>query len=194
MDLKQALLLGDSIRIGYQPYVRRELAGRIEVTGPEENCGNTETYLAELERWLASHPTIVHLNTGLHDLARTIGTSQRRVPMDVYTRNLETIFQRLAERRGVRVIWATITPIDDRKWNGCPERAYDRFNEDIAPYNAAALGVCRRFGISINDLHAAVVEAGAEKLLDPDGIHFTDAGYVFLAREVAEAIRTRCSD
>ena len=35
--MKNVLLLGDSIRMGYEPHVRRKLEGRAEVFGPNEN-------------------------------------------------------------------------------------------------------------------------------------------------------------
>ncbi|WP_257968099.1 hypothetical protein [Peribacillus deserti] len=36
--MKKVLLLGDSIRMGYEPFVREALEGKAEVTAPEENA------------------------------------------------------------------------------------------------------------------------------------------------------------
>ena len=35
--MKQILLLGDSLRMGYQPFVAKKLEGKAQVSGPEEN-------------------------------------------------------------------------------------------------------------------------------------------------------------
>jgi hypothetical protein len=40
----QVLLLGDSIRMGYLPFVRDALADRADVVGPENNCETAETF------------------------------------------------------------------------------------------------------------------------------------------------------
>ena len=37
-DLPRVLLLGDSIRMSYQPHVAELLAGRAVVVGPADNC------------------------------------------------------------------------------------------------------------------------------------------------------------
>ncbi len=37
-DLPKVLLLGDSIRMSYQPLVAEILTGRAEVVGPADNC------------------------------------------------------------------------------------------------------------------------------------------------------------
>jgi len=63
------LLLGDSIRMHYQPVVRQELGPDFEVRGPAENCATSRNLLANLERWaLAAPASIIHVNAGLHDL------------------------------------------------------------------------------------------------------------------------------
>jgi lysophospholipase L1-like esterase len=43
-------------------------------------------------------------------------------------------------------------------------------------------------GVAIDDLHAAVVAAGPERLLSGDGVHFTATGYELLARTVTAAV------
>ncbi|MEI6602716.1 MAG: hypothetical protein WCL54_04455 [Clostridia bacterium] len=59
-DLPQVLLIGDSISIGYMPFVAALLEGVAEVTrpwAPEENvinCGPTTVGLTDLYAWLGS--------------------------------------------------------------------------------------------------------------------------------------------
>ena len=60
--MNRAILIGDSIRMGYQPLVADRLAGRFELTGPQQNGGDSRRVLAELAHWLGdSHPDIVHV-------------------------------------------------------------------------------------------------------------------------------------
>ena len=43
--------------------------------------------------------------------------------------------------------------------------------------------------VEINDLYQVVVDHGVEKMLGPDGVHFTEEGSAILGRAVAAAIR-----
>ena len=67
--MKKLILIGDSIRMGYQAAVIRELIGLADVWAPEQNGGNSANILKHLDEWvLRQSPDIVHINCGLHDL------------------------------------------------------------------------------------------------------------------------------
>ena len=67
--MKKVILIGDSIRMGYQPTVQQALLNQAHVWVPQENGGTSTNVLAHLDEWILSHrPDIVHLNCGLHDL------------------------------------------------------------------------------------------------------------------------------
>jgi len=69
VNANQVVLIGDSIRLGYQETVAQELAGRAQVWGPPENSGDSVNVRRHLEEWVLSRrPTVVHLNCGLHDI------------------------------------------------------------------------------------------------------------------------------
>jgi hypothetical protein len=69
--MKQIILIGDSIRMGYQPTVQQILADQAQVWGPVENGGNSHNVLTHLDAWVIQRqPDIVHLNCGLHDIKR----------------------------------------------------------------------------------------------------------------------------
>ena len=61
------LLLGDSIRMGYQPFVAELLRGAATVIGPKDNCEDSGKYLTHLDTWLAP-ADVIHFNCGLHDI------------------------------------------------------------------------------------------------------------------------------
>ena len=179
------MLLGDSIRLGYQPLVTRLLAGRALVTGPARNGGDSARTLERLDRWaIRAQPAVVHFNCGLHDLKRRRGKHQ--VELAGYEANLREIVRRLRET-GARLVFATSTPIVDERHARRPV-LFARVEADVRRYNEAAVGVMTEAGVSIDDLHGAVVAAGPERLLAGDGAHFTAAGYAMLAATVAAAV------
>ena len=113
--MKRAILLGDSIRMGYQPYVRQELGDAFAVFGPAENCGTSRNLLANLDRSALDGPaSIVHVTAGLHDLRYDPGRDAPVVPIDEYASNVRAILRRLRERSCARLIWATTTPLHEK--------------------------------------------------------------------------------
>ena len=115
--VKKVILVGDSIRMGYEPVAVRELKGWAEVIemGGVQG-GNTRNVLAHLDEWVISRgPDIVHLNAGLHDMARDLGPGpENRVPLDEYRANLERILQTLQRETRAALLFALTTPVDLR--------------------------------------------------------------------------------
>ena len=189
--MKTVILVGDSIRMGYEPVAVRELAGWAEVIelGGIQG-GNTRNILVHLDEWVVSRdPDIVHLNAGLHDMARDPGPGpENRVPVGEYRANLERILQTLQRDTGAALVFALTTPVDLGRQLAIA-RGVNRTSEDVAAYNAAAREVAAGLGVAVNDLHAAVVEGGGAELLAEDGVHFTAAGDEVLGRAVAAAVR-----
>lgn len=186
--LPTVILLGDSIRMSYQPYVRQELGGAFEVAGPEENCATSRNLLANLDRWALMQPaSVIHLNAGLHDLRYDPGRDAPVVPIDEYESNVRTILGRLRERTDARLIWATTTPVHEKLH--AEHKLSRRRESDVTSYNAVATRVARELGAEIDDLCAAVLAHAPDALWSQDGVHFNDAGYRFLGSHVARAIR-----
>ena len=73
----KVILIGDSIRMGYQALVAEQLDGQGEVWGPQQNGGDSRNVLAHLEEWvLDQDAALLHMNCGLHDLKFTDGAYQ----------------------------------------------------------------------------------------------------------------------
>ena len=49
----KVVLIGDSIRMGYQPFVARKLEGRADVWGPPVNCRHSLWALDHFGPWVA---------------------------------------------------------------------------------------------------------------------------------------------
>ena len=180
-------LIGDSIRIGYQPHITRELSGQAEGWGPDQNGGASANGMADLDNWvLDRRADVVHVNSGLHDLKLPEGEYQ--VPLEQYVHNLHEMIDRVRGEFDGQMIWATTTPVMDERHQAV--KHFERHEEDVRRYNEAALAVMESHGVSINDLHETVMEAGVARLLTDDGVHFTDEGYRILANAVADRILT----
>jgi hypothetical protein len=52
LTMKKVVLIGDSIRIGYQPFVQKKLEGKIEVIGPQVNCRHSLWALDHFADWV----------------------------------------------------------------------------------------------------------------------------------------------
>jgi lysophospholipase L1-like esterase len=187
-------LLGDSIRIGYAPYVVQRLQGEALVVSPTVNGGDTRRTLANLHEWAVAHrPHVVHFNCGLHDCRRDVATGAYQVDLAEYESNLRRIVQRLHEETDAALVFATTTPVVETRHTVNVRRrglSFERTVETIQRYNAIALEVMREAGASIDDLYLVVDRAGPDQLLGEDGVHFTPQGYAILAGAVATSIAT----
>ena len=117
-EIPRILLLGDSIRMSYQPLVAEILDGKAEVVGPAENCQYSLFTLSSLDRWIGElgQFDVVHWNNGLHDCGHNPNRSPVQIPIDMYRANLGFILKRLKSLTP-NVIWASNTPVH-------PERTF----------------------------------------------------------------------
>ena len=189
--LPRALIIGDSISMGYTPHVVKLLADRVHVTRIDANGGPTQRGLARFDEWVGRGDwDVIHFNWGLHDLCYRLpgkkGTQSRdklkgRLTSSIaeYERNLRELVEKL-QASGARLVWATTTPV--------PEGEPGRFAGDAARYNAVATRVLKGRDIAVNDLYSAVLPELA-RLQKPGGdVHFTAEGSRFLAEHVADSI------
>jgi acyl-CoA thioesterase-1 len=195
-DLPNVLILGDSISIGYTPFVQEYLKGKANVfrpifeDGKPENCQGTTNGVKNIDRWLGSKKwDIIHFNFGLHDIKHVDPTTGKnsqnpKHPQQAnrkqYKKNLEFIVEKL-KTTGAKLIFATTTPYPDTvegplRKPGMPQK-----------YNRVAVKIMNKNGILINNLHAFMVPRIAE-LQRPNNVHFTEEGSRELAKKVVERI------
>ncbi|OGV70068.1 MAG: hypothetical protein A3K19_27565 [Lentisphaerae bacterium RIFOXYB12_FULL_65_16] len=186
-ELPRVLLLGDSIRLSYQPLVAERLAGRACVVGPAENCQFSLHTLTRLDAWLEElgAPAVVHWNNGLHDIGRNETRNPVQYSLEQYLGNLGGILARLRAAGARTVIWATTTPVHPTL--PVPHKPWSWTNADIAHYNAAARQLMQAEGVPVNDLHA-VVWQDWERHLCEDRIHLSPAGQTACAEAVADMV------
>lgn len=181
------LLLGDSIRMLYQPAVTELLKGQARVVGPAENARFALYTLQSLNRWLKElpPPTVIHWNNGLWDVGHSNERCPAQIPLDMYVGNLEFILRKL-RATGATVVWATITPIHPPRLD--KEDGWSWVSAEIEQYNAAARDCLVRHQVPINDLHA-VVRADLDRYLPQGDHHLNETGAQACARAVVKAVR-----
>lgn len=184
--LPNVLLLGDSIRLGYGPFVRDQLKGKANVYQPEDNCRYTYYTLRGLFDWRTSVVPdakaidVVHWNNGLWDLGQRDGRPDCLTPLDVYTNTLVRIHGELRHYfPNAKIVFATTTPINTKIV--CEQHTLG--NAVVERYNAAARMALEPRGVLIDDLYGYVVHELPDAYADI--VHYTPAGYEKLAAEVA---------
>jgi lysophospholipase L1-like esterase len=188
--MKKVLLIGDSIRMGYGPFVRERLRDVAEVFYPDENCRFTQYTLVCLDGWvkLAGDPArldLVHWNNGHWDAAHWQGEACSLNTVEQYAGMLERIYRRLIGHcPAARIIFALTTPMNP----ALPATANPRTNDEIDRYNAAVAKLMQRLGVPVNDLCTPMRDRAAWYT---DHCHFSEEGYRFLSALVAEEIRRR---
>lgn len=184
--MKKVVLIGDSIRMAYQPYVAAKLLGKADVWGPEENCRHCLWALDHFQEWVAPQkPDILHFNFGIHD-ALKMADGQPQILLVQYCLCLKRFITQ-ARKLETRLIWATTTP-RYHKCEGLPMSQWPEMTE-IDDYNAAALEIVRAEGLEVNDLHQVILTNDYTKCLHTDGCHLQELGRKVLSDAVAMTLR-----
>ena len=110
--MKKIVLIGDSIRMGYDKYVKESLDGIAEVYYPEENCKFAEYVLRFIGEWKKRGEwpcdiDLVHWNAGLWDVLDVDGEGPL-TSLDYYKEAIGRIDRRI--RRifpNAKIVFAT---------------------------------------------------------------------------------------
>ncbi len=198
MIMKNVLLLGDSVRMQYQPYVAEQLSD-MSVSAPDENCRFSSYMLNSLRFWLPSmpKPDIIHFNSGLWDTAILYVDDGPFTPINDYVKNMNSILREL-KKFDVPIIFATSTPVKAEIISAVatpsvndPEAptVFKQNNDRIAQYNAAVTESFKDQGVIINDLFS-LVYLKLDEYICNDGIHMNDAGIRACGDAVVNAINS----
>ena len=173
-------LLGDSVRLQYQPMTEELLGEEFEVFGPKENCRFAKYTLRGLFDWAEDMrgSRIVHWNNGMWDICNLFGDGLFSTEEE-YVSNILRIADILLARYEI-VIFATTTPVK-------AENRYNRL-EDIKHYNDLIVPKLREKGVLINDLYA-LTAADIDRYVAEDTLHLSEEGIALCAKQVAEVIK-----
>jgi len=192
-DLPKVLIIGDSISIGYTPFVTKQLKDEVSLSHNPGNAAHTGTGLAKIDAWLGdTRWDLIHFNWGLHDLCYRNPNAKQQGNRDKvngtitttpeqYEKNLDQLVTRL-KKTGATLVWANTTIV--------PEGEAGRIAGDDKKYNEVAARVMKKHSVVINDLHALSATFGPELFARAGDVHYKPAGYQKLGTQVAESIRT----
>ena len=194
LSLPKLVLIGDSIRLSYEPVVAKQLEGRFVVVGPKVCRGDSEKVLANLEKWIIrGKPDIVHFNYGIYDTKKFHSTGRFQVSPESYEANVHKIVERILRETDAVLLPATITPIfDERAANLRKDRDFKLLGESVEKYNAITKKVMTKLKNPVYDLHARITESDPRHILDTlvssDGVHLTESGKELLGKRVASFV------
>ena len=184
--MKKVFLLGDSIRLGYDKFVRELLEGTAEVFYSDDNGRFAGYTYIGIPQWknLAGNPdevNVVHWNNGHWDCAHFFGDSEPYSTIEEYVAWLRRVYGCIRRNfPNAQIIFATTTGVAPGRY---AQMANPRSNEEIAGYNRAAKLLMAELGVPVNDL--AAFSAGFPIDYYADEVHFTEAGSRLLAGAVA---------
>lgn len=192
-DLPKVLIIGDSISIGYTPFVKRQLKDVASISRNPGNAAHTGTGLEKIDAWLGdTRWDLIHFNWGLHDLcyrhpdAKQQGNRDKvngklTTTLEQYEKNLDQLVTRM-KKTGATLVWASTTLV--------PEGEAGRIAGDEKKYNEVAARVMKKHDVAINDLHTPSATFGPELFVRAGDVHYKPAGYQKLGTQVAASIRT----
>ena len=168
--MKNVVLIGDSIRMGYDKAVKKSLEGKANVFFPEKNCSFAAYILRYMHEYRAlvenADVDVVHWNAGLHDCLRMY-EEDPQTPIDIYAYYIDRICVRMKKLfPNAKIIFATSTKVETEKMS----KGFMRDNAEIVQYNAAAVEIVKKHGFIVNDLFA-VSETLPEEA-HSDNVHY----------------------
>ena len=190
-QLPNVLIIGDSISIGYTPFVKKALEGKANVIHNKGNAQHTGNGLAKLDDWLGDNQwDVIHFNWGLWDLCYRSEQSKVQGNRDKvngkvtftpeeYGENLEQLVIRL-KKTGAKLIFATISFV--------PDGEKGRFRKDDKRYNKVALKIMKQYNIEVNNLNKLSKKVHSKHKKAEGDVHYTPEGYKLLARPVIKII------
>ncbi|MFB9273958.1 SGNH/GDSL hydrolase family protein [Cohnella cellulosilytica] len=190
--MKKVLLLGDSIRMGYDEYVKDILRGKCEVYYDDADNGRFAAYtLWQVNQLFVKYGRfdVVHWNNGYWDMNIEAPMTEAIHPLDEYVHFLKRIIREI-RRNGAEIIFATTTPILsggstlDNTGTGVK---INYSNDWVVSYNNAAKKLAAEENITVNDLYTLMLQDKNYYKCE-DMLHLTDEGYRLCAEQAAKLI------
>lgn len=190
--MKKVLLLGDSIRMGYDDYVKELLKDKCEVYYAPDDNGRFSAYTL----WQANQLfklygkfDVVHWNNGYWDMNVEPPMQEEFHPIPEYKHMLKRIIK-LCKSNSKYIIFATTTPLLDKinafdNSGTSAQMNYD--NDSVIKYNKAALEVMKEEEIIVNDLYTLLLNDNNYYKCE-DSLHLTYEGYKVCAIQIANMI------
>lgn len=189
-DPPKILIIGDSISIGYTPFVEQKFGVDALVKHNPGNAQHTGTGLEKIEEWIGEEDwDIIQINWGLWDLcyrhpdSKVYGNRDKvngtlTYSLKDYESNLHSIVSKIKQISDAKLIFVTTTYV--------PENEAGRFKKDPKKYNKVAKSVMKKQGVLINDLYKPSITIHKNFGIGDDDVHYTPEGYEQLGAIVYE--------
>lgn len=180
-EKSRVLIIGDSISIGYTPFVKENLAEKAIVFHNKGNGQHTRNGLAKIEQWLGDTKwDVIQINWGLWDLcyrspnSKTQGNRDKfngkiTTEIDDYASNLDALIKLIKNKSDAKIIFVTTTFV--------PEGEIGRFQEDVTKYNRVAKNIMVKNGVIVNDIYDKSIPIHEKHGKGGDDVHYTKEGY-----------------
>ena len=184
------LIIGDSISIGYTPFVKEHFGDRAMVSHNPGNAQHTGTGLKKIQQWIEGKEwDIIQFNWGLWDLCyrhsdskvqgnRDKVNGQLTYSAEDYAANLDSIVSTLKKKTKAKLIFVTTSYV--------PENEAGRFQSDAIKYNNVAKLIMEKHSIIVNDIYEQSKQIHKESGKGSDDVHYTKEGYQKLGKLVSD--------
>ncbi|MDO5968945.1 SGNH/GDSL hydrolase family protein [Flavivirga aquimarina] len=190
----KVLIIGDSISLGYTPFVKEGLANESDVFHNPGNAQHTGTGLKKIDEWIGDETwDIVQFNWGLWDLcyrhpdSKVQGNRDKEngkitYTIDEYASNLDSIVTILKTKTDAKLIFVTTSYV--------PENEAGRFKKDAIRYNNVAKKVMKKQSVIVNDIYEASIPIHQKFGRGSDNVHYSKQGYKKLGEIVTKFLKT----
>ena len=184
------LIIGDSISIGYTPFVQEKFGESAIVVHNPGNAQHTGTGLDKIEEWIGEEDwDIIQFNWGLWDLcyrhpdSKEYGNRDKingtlTYSLEEYQANLDALVTKIQKLSDAKLIFVSTTYV--------PENEAGRFKKDPKKYNQVAKKVMKEHGVLINNLYKPSISIHKSNGLGDNDVHYTPEGYEQLGEIIYE--------
>lgn len=174
-DLPRVLLIGDSITHHYQQQVRELLKGKAYVDYISTSYGIDNPLYNNIIKGFYSNSKydLVHFNHGLH--AWHLSTKS-------YKNRIDKLLKKLNCKNTIIANSTVVYLKGNKEINQGAQRVIEK-------RNSALEQIANENGYSFNDLHS-VSRTIPPEFRTEEGIHYTEKGSIYLAKQVVEKIKT----
>lgn len=185
------LIIGDSISIGYFPFVEEYFKDKAVVVHNPGNAQHTGTGLQQIHTWLGNEKwDVIQFNWGLWDMtyrhpgAATQGQRDKKngkvtYTPDEYANNLNLLVG-ILKKTGARLVFVTTTYV--------PKEDEGRFTRDPQLYNSIAKRIMKDNGIQVNDIFAKSRRIHKKEGKGNNDVHYTKEGYRMLSEPICQLL------
>ena len=186
---QKILIIGDSISIGYTPFIAKHFTDKAIISHNPGNAQHTGTGLEKIDEWLGEEKwDIIQFNWGLWDLCyrhpdskvqgnRDKENGEITYSIDEYASNLDSIVSILQMKTKAKLVFVTTTYV--------PENEAGRFKNDVIRYNNVAKKIMKKHFVIVNDIYEQSIPIHKIFGKGLDDVHYTNKGYEKLSELVA---------